>query len=77
MLALNIRKMHWLPVSERVESCIGTTVFKYQNGIVPNVDDILQTLLNRYNTTSQKALDKPLRKTNTGQQALSMLGPKR
>ena len=71
----HFRKIHWLLISERVESI---TAFEYWNGIVPSyVDDILQTLLNRYNTTSQKALDTPLRKTNTGHQALSVLGPKR
>ena len=28
------KKINWLPVSERVESCIATVVFKYWNGIV-------------------------------------------
>ena len=67
----HFRKINRLTVFERVESCIATIVFKYWNGIVPSyINDMFQPSLNRYNTSSQMALDTPLRKTNTGQQAL-------
>ena len=76
--ATYFRKINWLPVFERVESCIVTTDFKYQIEIVPSyINDMFQSSLNRYSTRSKMALDIPLRKTNTGgQQALSFLGPK-
>ena len=31
----HFRKINWVPVSEKVESCIATTVFKNWNGTVP------------------------------------------
>ena len=37
------------------------------------INDISQPSLNRHNTGSQMTLDIPLQKTNTGQQALSVL----
>ena len=37
---------------------------------------MLQPTLCRYSTRSQMALDIPLRKINTGQKSLSLLGPK-
>ena len=75
--AAHFRKINWLPVSERVESCITTTVCKYWNEIIPsNINDVFKLSYNSYNTRSQMALDIPLRKISTGQQALSFLGPK-
>ena len=53
-----------LAVSERVESCIATTVFKYWNGIVPSYTNNMPSY-NKYNTKSQIALDIPLQKTWT------------
>ena len=38
------------------------------------IKGMFQPSLNRYNTRSQIALNIPLRKTNTGQMALSFLG---
>ena len=73
----HFRKINWLPAGDREKSCIANTVFKYLNGIVPRyIHEIFIPSLCRYNTGSQMALDKPLRKTNTGQKSLSFFGPK-
>ena len=73
----HVRKIYWLPAGDRVEYCIANTVFKYWNGIVPGyIHEMLQPSLCRYSTRSQMALDIPLRKINTGQKSLSLLGPK-
>ena len=59
--AAYFKKINWLPVSERVESCIATTVFKYWNRIVPSyINDMFKPSYKRYNTRSQMALDIPL-----------------
>ena len=73
----HFRKIKWLFVSDRVEYCIANnTVFKYWNGIAPEyIHEMFKPSLCRYSTRSQMALDKPLRKTNTGQKSLSFLGP--
>ena len=73
----HFRKIHWLPVSDRVEYCIANTVFNYWNGIVPGyIHEMFKHSLCRYSTRSQMTLDIPLRKTNTGQKSLFFLGPK-
>ena len=73
----HFRKIKWLPASRRVEYYIANTVFKHQNGIVPGyIHEIFKPSLLIYSTRSQMALDIPLRKTNTGQKRLSLLGPK-
>ena len=62
-------------VSERVQYCIATTVFRYWNGIVPTyINDMFKPSYNRHNTRSQLELDVPVRKTNTGQQVSSFRG---
>ena len=64
----HFRKTNWLPVSDRVEHCIANTVFKYWKGTVPGyIHEIFKPSLYRYSTRSQMVLDRPLRKTNTGQ----------
>ena len=69
--------MKLLPVSDRVEYCIVNTVFKYCNGIVPGyIHEMFKSSFCRYSTGSLVALDIPLRKTNTGEKSLSILGPK-
>ena len=66
----HFRKISWLPVSDRVEYCIASTIFKYWNGIVPEyIQLIFKPSLCRYSTRSQITLDIPLRKTNTGNTA--------
>ena len=73
----HFRKINWLPVSDRVEYCIANIVFKYWNRIVSGyIQDMIKPSLCRYSTTSQIALDIPLRKINTVQKGLSFLGPK-
>ena len=70
------RNINWLSVSEGVESCIATIVFKNRNEIVPSyVNGRFQLSLNRYNTRSHMTLDIPLWKTNTRQHASSFLRP--
>ena len=72
-----LRKINWLPVSDRVKCCIANTVFKYWNRIVPGyIHEMFKPSFCRYNTRSQMPLDMPLRKTNTGQKSLFFLGPK-
>ena len=77
--AAHFRKIYWLPVSERVESCIAPTVLNIRTGLYRTIIIsmiCLCPLHNRYNTKLQMVLDTPLRKTNTGTLALSFLGPK-
>ena len=53
----HFKKINWLPASEKVKSCIATTVFKYWNGIVPSyINYMFNPSCNRYNTRSQMAL---------------------
>ena len=73
----HFRKINWLPVSDRVEYCIGNTIFNYWNGIVPGyIHEMFKPSLCRYSTRSQMALDIPLQKTIKGQKSLSFLRPK-
>ena len=73
----HLRKIIWLPVSGKVEYCIAHTILKYWNGIAPGyIHELFMPSLCRYSTRSQKALNIPLQKTNTGQKSLSFLGPK-
>lgn len=75
IVVAHFRKMNRLPVSDSVESCIATAVFKYWNEIVQSYNnDMFQPSLNRSKTRSQIALDIPLQKINTRKQALSFLG---
>ena len=72
--AIHLRKINWLPVSERVESCIVRLFFKYYNGIVPSyINDMFKPSSNKYNTGSQMALDISQQKINTGEKALIFL----
>lgn len=69
--------MNWLSVSERIESCIAATVFKYWTGIVPlYINNIFDPSQIRCNTKSQMTFDIPVRKISTGQVALSFYGLK-
>ena len=72
----HFRQINWLPDSERVESYIAATGFKYLNRIVPlYINYRFKPSYNRYNTRSEMALDIPLQKTNTRQQGLPFLAP--
>ena len=55
----HFRKINWIPVSDRVEYCSANRVFKYWNGIVKRYiyDEMFKSLLCRYSTRSQMALD--------------------
>ena len=66
-----------MPPKKNVKTVVPNTVFKYWNGIVPGyILEIFKPSLCKYSTRSQLALDIPLRKSNTGQNSLSSLGPK-
>ena len=66
--------MNWLPKSERVESCITTTLIRYWNWIEPSyINDMFQPSLN---SRSHMALGISLGKANTRQQASFSLEPK-
>ena len=74
--ANEFRQINWLPVKERAEQRIATSVFKYWKGTTPSYfNELFVPSPNRYNTRLQMALDIPLRKSNIGQKNLSFLGP--
>ena len=67
---LPVRKMNWLPFSDRVEYCVANTVFNYWNGIVPGyTHEMFKPSLWIYSTRPQMTLDKPLRKKIQGKKA--------
>ena len=81
----HLRKTNWLPVSERAEFCMTTTVFKYRTSLYHHIAMICLSYINymiynsscdKYNTRSQMKLNITLIKTNKGQQVLSFPGPK-
>ena len=73
----HFRKINWLSAIGRVEYCVANTVFKYWNGSVSRyIHEMFKLSLGRFNTRSQTTFDIYLRKTNTGQKRLSLLGPK-
>ena len=60
-------KKNWLPFSERVESCIATTVLRHWTGTVPSyINDMFQPSLDRYNARSQITLDISIQKEAQG-----------
>ena len=49
----HFRKINWPPAERRVELCTSTTVFKYEKRIArSNLNDVLKSSLNNYNTRS-------------------------
>ena len=67
---LRVRKMNWLPVSDRVEYCVANTVFNYWNGILPGyTHEMFKPSLCIYSARSQMTLDKPLWKKIQGKKA--------
>ena len=72
--------LNWLPVTERLNQCINSIVFKKANNQCPNyVNEVFQTA-SENNIQSRGSFLKlnlkcPFRKTNAGQMALSYIGP--
>ena len=59
--SISLRKINWLPVSDRVEYRIANTVLKCWNGIVPGyIHEIFKTSFCRYSTRSEMAFIIPL-----------------
>ena len=70
--------LNWLPVTERFNLCINSIVFKYVNNQCPNdLNKVFQTAPEKNIQTrgSFLTLKCPFRKTNSGQMALSYIGP--
>ena len=70
--------INWLPIKERYNQCVNSIAFKhfdnqcphYLNEIFMKAPESISSLRN-----SQQKLQQPFRKTNTGQNALSSIGP--
>ena len=70
--------MNWLPTKERFEQCTATNVFKcFDNSAPPYMSEIFSPVCQgRITRRSKNKLNLPFRKTNTGQNGLSHIGPK-
>ena len=70
--------INWLPIKERYNQCVNSTVFKYfdnqwphyLNEVFMKTPEYSSSLRNSYQKIQQRS-----RKTNTGQNALSFIGP--
>ena len=70
--------LNWLPVTYRFKQCVNTIVFKYFNEHGPNyLNEVFDVAVeNNFQLRgSFQKLKCPFRKTNTGQLALSYIGP--
>ena len=71
-------KINWLPIEERYNQCINSIAFKYFDNQCPHyLNEVFMkpsesSLSPR---TSYQKLQQPFRKTNTGQNTLSFIGP--
>ena len=71
-------RLNWLPVTYRFKQCVNTIVFKYFNEQCPNyLNEVFDVAVeNNFQLRgSFQKLKCPFRKTNTGQLALSYIGP--
>ena len=70
--------INWLPMKERYNQCVNSIAFKYfdnqcpyyLNEVFMKPPESSSSLKNSY-----QKLEQPFRKTNTGQNALSFIGP--
>ena len=73
----HFHKLNWLPINQRFQQCVTSTVFKFvQNKCPAYMNEVFRSAENmRINTrnTSLK-LNHPFRKTSTGQKGLSYIG---
>ena len=72
------QEINWLPTSERVNQRICVSAYKSFNNICPSYMSDIFVPLNVVRTTRNSAnnFKIPFKRTNTGQNALSYLGPK-
>ena len=72
------KKINWLPVEERVFQCISAHVFNFFNKWCPAyVNDLFLTINNSIITRQNSmGLYQPYRRTDTGKNTLSFMGPK-
>ena len=69
-------EINWLPMKERVEQRIATSVFKYWKGTSPfYVNELFVSSRNIFKARPHMALEIPLRKSNLGQKSISFMGP--
>ena len=73
-----LKDINWLPTKERFEQCTATNVFKFFDDSAPPYMSELFSRVGRGRITrrSKNKLNQPFRKSNTGQNGLSYLGPK-
>ena len=69
--------INWLPTKERFEQCTATNVFKFFNNSAPSYMSEMFSPVGQGRITrrSKNKLNLPFRKTNTGQNGLSYIGP--
>ena len=74
----HFHKLNWLPINQRFQQCVTSTVFKFvQNKCPAYMNEVFRPAENmRINTkNSFRKLNHPFRKTITGQKGLSYIGP--
>ena len=72
------KDMNWLPTKERFEQCTAANVFKFFDNSAPSyMSEMFSPVCQgRITRRSKNRLNLPFRKTNTGQNGLSYIGPK-
>ena len=73
-----LERLNWLPVTYRIKRCVNAIVFKYFNEQCSNyLNEVFDVAVeNNFQLRgSFQKLKCPFRKTNTGQLALSYIGP--
>ena len=73
----HLKKINWLPISERVNQFIAVSVYKLSNDLTPKyMEDIFKKSNNTHRTryTNETKLDIPMRKHEYGKNCLSYLG---
>ena len=68
----------WLPIKERYSQCINSIAFKYVDNQCPHyLNEVFMKAPESSSSlrNSYQKLQQPFRKTNTGQNALSFIGP--
>ena len=70
--------INWLPIKERYNQCVNSIVFKYFDNQCPHYLNEVFMKAREYSSSlrnSYQKLQQPFCKTNTGQNALSFIGP--
>ena len=70
--------LNWLPASTRFEQCVISIVFKFINGSCPHyLNEVFEFVPERHISLTNNflKLKQLFRNTNTGQKALSFIGP--